>query len=250
MNYTFPFGEPIMAVKQKADSYDKKYFILGVYASAVHVQWIKDGKVIVKALAVASEPEIFWKGDDNYVQEVINRINLDKSYGELKPASRSLNGPSGNCLDERYLNPLKLTRNDVWLCDLLPESRKNPTQEKALKEHYDGKVFIDYNFPPVPEIIADDNRVCEIVQELEQSGASNIILLGDQPIKFFLNKFDTTYKKLADIEAKNMYGKAFPVTINGNHYSVICLAHPRQTGELGQHSPKWKSVHDKWIEAL
>jgi len=33
---------------------------LGVYVSAVQAKWLnKDGKIIVQALAVASEPEIF-----------------------------------------------------------------------------------------------------------------------------------------------------------------------------------------------
>jgi hypothetical protein len=36
-----------------------------VYASAVHGRWInKDGEEPVKALAVASEPEIFWREED------------------------------------------------------------------------------------------------------------------------------------------------------------------------------------------
>ena len=60
---TFPFGQPLMQVKQKSRT-SKGVFVLGVYASAVHARWVDArGKQIVSDLAVASEPEIFWRGD-------------------------------------------------------------------------------------------------------------------------------------------------------------------------------------------
>ena len=53
---TFPFGEPVRIVAQE-DRTPKRVFVLGVYASAVHARWVGvDGKGIIKALAVASEP--------------------------------------------------------------------------------------------------------------------------------------------------------------------------------------------------
>ena len=61
---TFPFGTPITPVKQ-ADTTPKRVFVLGVYASAVHARWVADdGKTIINALGVASEPEIFWRGEE------------------------------------------------------------------------------------------------------------------------------------------------------------------------------------------
>ena len=55
---TFPFGQPIVSLAQ-SDRSPKRVFILGVYASAVHARWVgEDGRSIVKALAVASEPEM------------------------------------------------------------------------------------------------------------------------------------------------------------------------------------------------
>lgn len=63
MNYNFAFGQPLVSVEQK-DRSPKGIFILGVYASAVHAKWRdKKGKVLVNALAVASEPYIFWRGN-------------------------------------------------------------------------------------------------------------------------------------------------------------------------------------------
>ena len=58
MPFYFPFGEQLQPLRQE-DKSPKKVFVLGVYASAVHARWKKDGKVICQALAVASEPCIF-----------------------------------------------------------------------------------------------------------------------------------------------------------------------------------------------
>ena len=103
MQYTFPFGQPIVPVKQVDDGRKKKLFILGVYASAVHVKWYgPDGKIRIRAMAVASEPEIFWRGDYSYVLSVISKIALDSKYGHLEPADHAFNGPSGNCLDSNW----------------------------------------------------------------------------------------------------------------------------------------------------
>ena len=247
-NYTFPFGQPITPVKQMEDGHTKKLFILGVYASAVHVKWYGlDGKLRIRAMAVASEPEIFWRGDNKYVQKVINEINLDPMYGHLEPADREFNGPSGICLDEKYIHPLGLTRDDVWLCDLLPESRKNPSQANALARKYDNFVNIDYNFPPVPQCIADESRMQEIIDELEKSGARRIILLGDEPIKYFLQRFKPEIKKLASIVP---YGKEVDFFINDTKYSALCLAHPRQTARLGRSNLRWYECHREWIENM
>lgn len=245
-NYTFPFGQPIIPVKQVEDGHTKNLFILGVYASAVHVKWYGiDGKLRIRAMAVASEPEIFWRGDNEYVQEVIKRINLAPMYGHLEPADAEFNGPSGICLDKNYIHPLGLTRDDVWLCDLLPESRKNPSQASALAQKYDDIVNIDYNFPPVPKCIADESRIQEIIGELEKSGARQILLLGDEPIKYFLQRFKPEIKKLSSIVP---YGKEVEFSIHGTTYSALCLAHPRQTARLGKSNLRWFELHREWIE--
>ena len=63
-NAQFPFGEPLRILRQQ-DRTPKKVFVLGVYASAVHAIWYSpEGKILCKALAVASEPEIFWNGEN------------------------------------------------------------------------------------------------------------------------------------------------------------------------------------------
>ena len=63
MTYYFPFGQELHPLVEK-NRRTVKVFVLGVYASAVHARWKRDGRTICQALAVASEPEIFWDGNE------------------------------------------------------------------------------------------------------------------------------------------------------------------------------------------
>jgi uracil-DNA glycosylase len=251
MNYQYPFGQPLIPVTQK-DRTPKKVFILGVYASAVHAKWRdKFGTVLVQALAVASEPYIFWKGDE--CEEIISGIDLPREAGRLEQAAAHFNGPSGKTLDDMYLAPLGVTREDTWLCDLLPESRINPNQRKALNKHY--QPLVDQLSLPectIPnfsssELRRQNNRHVEILEEIEESKADTIILLGDLPIKHWLTFF-TDYKKLSDFgETVNSYGKSHEIKISGKSYNILPLVHPRQAGSLGKASKKWTYLHAQWI---
>ena len=99
MNYTFPFGKQLTKVEQK-DKTPKKAFVLGVYASAVHAKWIdKNGKQKVLALAIASEPEIFWTGSN--AEQIIASINIPSELGKLTTTNKNLNGPSGRVIGRK-----------------------------------------------------------------------------------------------------------------------------------------------------
>ena len=133
MKYQYPFGETVKRVVQQ-DRTPKKVFVLGVYASAVHARWQKGGKTICPALAVASEPRIFWDGNLEEAKEIISKIAIPKEAGTLEPAGAHLNGPSAKVLDEHILGALGYTRADAWLCDLLPETRINDGQKKVIEK--------------------------------------------------------------------------------------------------------------------
>jgi len=243
MEPVYPFGSPLQKVEQK-DKSPKKVFVLGVYASAVHAKWIGvDGKIKVHALAVASEPCIFWKGD--HAQQIIDKIKILSKFGKLVPAEKRFNGPSGKVLDVSYLLPLGYDREDAWLCDLLPYSRINSNQQKAINTHY-NPLLKDSDLPKCT-IPPYTERVDEIVAELEQSQADTIILLGDPPIKHFLSYF-SKFKKLSDFGAnQEEYGNEHPIIIKGKTYHVIPLVHPRQAGNLGRNSQVWSDLHRRWV---
>lgn len=250
MKPVFPFGSQLQKVEQK-DKSPKKVFVLGVYASAVHAKWIDvHGKVKVNALAVASEPYIFWKGDN--AQKVIDEIQIPEELGKLIPANKHYNGPSGNVLDKYYLEVLGFTRDDAWLCDLLPYSRINDNQQKAIEKHY-NPLIKKFHLPEctIPKFneaeLRNQERINEIVDELEQSQAKKIILLGDLPIKYFLSHF-SHYMKLSDFGCTiKEYGKEHPATIRKKTYLVLPLVHPRQAAALGRSSLEWNKKHDVWI---
>jgi hypothetical protein len=244
----FPFGQKIKKVEQK-DRSPKEYFILGVYASAVHARWLApDGKQKVKALAVASESEIFWNGDKVQGEKLISNISVPPEIGRLEFAAANLNGPSGRELDKNFLSPLSVCRSEVWLCDLLPYARLNDSQYKAIKREYEPLEqkfdLPEVTIAKVPSRFSDEERINEIIDEIEESNTEKIILLGDIPIKEFYRKFNNQYKKLSDFEE---YGKWHKLKIRNRDYYVLPLVHPRQSGQLGRSSKKWYETHQEWI---
>ena len=250
MPYYFPFGQELYPLVQK-DRSPKKVFILGVYASAVHARWKKNGKIICQALAVASEPCIFWDGNFEEAKRIIDAVNIPKELGVLEPASRQLNGPSAKVLDENILATLGFTREDAWLCDCLPETRINPSQAKALREKY-NPLIEEYGLNPVtipqrPSAFCDEKRSEEITDELLQSEAELLVLLGDIPIAQYLKKVaDVPYSTLGEYVDLYGYGNPTKTMIGGRCIKVLPLAHPRQIGALGAHSERWNLEHSEW----
>lgn len=252
--YYFPFGQELNKVEQK-DRNPKKVFVLGVYASAVHARWVdKDSRQKVAALAVASEPEIFWTGEN--AEEIISKIIIPEQLGKLTvPADKRLNGPSGRALNNLFLKPLGQSRETAWLCDLLPESRVNEKQRVAIDNNYIDSIVKQYGLPQatIPDFDMSElnlqTRREEILEELEESKAENLVLLGDLPIYWFLRFYDKRYTRLAQFgESKTTYGRYHEIRINNKAYNVIPLCHPRQADRLGSSNAKWRNIHDTWIK--
>ena len=254
MAYLFPFGQELHPLVQE-DKSPKKAFVLGVYASAVHARWKKDGQIICQALAVASEPRIFWDGNVDEAKRIIEAVNIPTELGVLEPAGKQLNGPSAKVLDENILAPLGYTRADAWLCDCLPETRINSSQAKVIKERYNPLVE-KYGLNPVtipnrPTAFCDQKRAEEITTELMESQAELLILLGDIPIAQYLKKVaDVPYSTLGEYVDLYGYGNMTDIIINGKTIKVLPLAHPRQIGALGAHSEKWCHAHHNWEEKV
>ena len=82
MEYKYPFGEIVQPLVQK-DRTAKQVFVLGVYASAVHARWKKGNKIVCQALAVASEPRIFWDGNPDEAKEIISKIHIPAYYNNI-----------------------------------------------------------------------------------------------------------------------------------------------------------------------
>ncbi len=248
--YKFPFGQDVKRLVQQ-DQTPKKVFVLGVYASAVHAKWIRDGKIICQALAVASEPYIFWDGNLNDTLAIINQINIPEELGTLVLPSSNLNGPSAKVLVENILKPMGYTRSDAWLCDLLPESRLNPNQLKVIKERYNPLIekycLNEVTVPIEDGNFSDETRAKKITEEILKSQADSIVLLGDIPIQQYLKyECNIEFKSLREYTQKYGYGTPLRAQIGTKEFEVILLTHPRQIGGLGRSSTYWSTEHKIW----
>lgn len=105
--------------------------------------------------------------------------------------------------------------------------------------------------PNRPAIFCDEKRSAEITEELMQSEAQLLVLLGDIPIAQYLKKVaDISYSTLGEYVELYGYGNATETFINGKAIKVLPLAHPRQIGALGAHSEKWHLAHKAWEEIV
>jgi hypothetical protein len=255
----FPFGLEIKQIKQN-DRSPKEVFVLGKYASALHGKFIsKDTRNLrnINALAIDSEPCIFWDG--NNAENLINQVNkiVPPEIGKFElPDNIELNGPSGKALDKYYLEPLKLVRNDVWMCDLIPQFlvNKNDSQYNAqtLLNKYLEKINMvkfQSNIPFVPTDI-DSDRIMEIKNELIQSNARTIILLGQDTLKWFISKISDFHK--TELKEINPYGMPFDIRINGleNTYKVYAFAHMHHIEKPIGKGKEWREKHFDWINRL
>lgn len=246
----FSFGQSLREVKQ-TDRTQKDVFILGVYASAVHARWIApEGMKGIKALAVASEPYIFWKGENPKVE--IPKI--DEELGELEPAGIDFNGPSGRALDECYLKPLRIERKQCWLSDLVPHSCLNIQQKKAIEERYHS-LMGKYNIPRAtipdrPTQVLSNDRHDEILEELRTAQPKLVITLGDEPLRWFFARYYSEMISLREtIETPQRYGMVIPCVVKSIRFNLLPLTHPRNAARLGLHSKDWYERHKEWTES-
>lgn len=246
----FPFGSPVTKLVQK-DRKPKKVFVLGVYAGAVHARWIESsGRILARSLAVASEPELYWRGDQEQAEEIMKSINIPNELGILIPAGKEINGPIGRALDKLLLEPLRLVRRDVWLCDMIPHSMMNRGQRKAIKRY--SRMTAETNLPPptVPSTeiksqSVDSPRREEILNEIIESQANVLISLGDLPLKMFLSHYGLDKVRLADYP---IYGRLHPFKIGEIEIELLPLIHPRDTLRESGYATRWFEYHKRWLE--
>ena len=251
----FPFGQPIATLRQMKRG-PRRIFVLGVYASAVHARWIDaDGKTWINALAVSSEPEIFWRGDG--AADLIRKVEIPQLAGRLEPAGPTLNGPSGRALDELYLKPLGIARADAWLCDLVPHSCMNEGQSRAIDRAYrplmSELALPEVNWPRAPKSATDWRKLVDrcrreqIASEVAEASPEVLVTLGDPPLRWFAQVFGTRSRLAEYGQSRDDYGRLHEATIGGCRLQLLPLTHPRQAARLGMSSPKWLALHRDWV---
>jgi hypothetical protein len=125
----------------------------------------------------------------------------------------------------------------------------NLAQKKTIEKNYLPLVDeFDLHLPTVPTVpgnLTNQSRRKEILDEIEESQAKVLVLLGDKPIQWFLRYYVDTWKRLSDFPE---YGQLYPVEINGKSMKILPLAHPRQIAKLGRFSQKWYDLHQNWLD--
>lgn len=254
-NFILPFGELIKKIKQ-LDRKQKDVFILGNYSHAVNADWISaDNDTLVKNIPIASEPSIFWSGEN--ADNIIKWVDIPKEIGSLLPAKRINNGQSGRTLIDRYLRPLEMKRDDIWLCNLVPYAQVFLSQRRDIEEFYMPlKEKYSLPMPNIPDFktaeFRNEVRINEIMEELTISNPKLIITLGDEAINYFIRKVsDCKHLAIKDFSVDgDTYGKIHSISIDGNKYDLLPLYHPRQLDGLGKPSQLWNDQHNKWISKL
>ena len=106
--------------------------------------------------------------------------------------------------------------------------------------------------PKLPHPLVDKTRQWDILAEIKDSCADYLILLGDQPIKWFLSVFDPlSRKRLASFGTDaGLYGRLITTSIGERIMQVLPLAHPRQVAKLGKSSIHWYELHQDWIKNI
>ena len=244
----FPFGEEVRILNQK-DRSPKKFFVIGSYASAVHASWFDmSGKMISRALAVANEPEILWTGNSFEAMSIINRVNCPPDAGILSDPGKRMNGGVGRLFYLEVLKPLNILRSDVWFTLLIPFIVANKGQRKSLNRY--KRLCADFNLPEssilpsnIKSSLITEQRIKEILNELEESKAEVIITLGDLPLHHFIRLFDSGKVNLS---AFLKYGAVNKVEINNKIYKLLPLYHPKSGENIGSYTEKLIRIHQEW----
>lgn len=243
----FPFGQPLHRLEQ-IDRSPKPVFVLGIRGSSVHACWSDpDGRVLVRALAVASEPTLYWRGEG--AERIIEQVDLPPGAGSLAPAGDSFNGASGRALDEVILDPLGLSRDRTWLCDLIPHACLNPAQQADIAREYEPRRealgLPEVSLLPVPETL-DDERREEILAELLESQAEVLIVLGNQPLRDFLAPLCGASAQLSRFGTDaDTYGRLHDIEIAARRMRLLPLADPSRVGV--RYPSRWRSLHEAWM---
>lgn len=253
-SFTLPFGGLIKKVKQSG-RIPKSIFILGNYSNAVNAEWLSpDNSILVKNLPIATEPSPFWSGEN--CNNIVKWVKLPIEFGSLSPSNEMVNGQDGITLNAKYLSPQNLSRDDVWLCNLVPYPQVFLSQRRDIEEYYMPlREKHSLQMPNIPDFKTAEFRasvrINEIVNEIETVNPSLIISLGDDPINHFFRKVSNlAYKTVKDVsDHQKGYGKDLSITLNKKSYSFLALYHPRQLNILGKLSQLWNQEHDIWAQS-
>lgn len=155
-------------------------------------------------------------------------------------------GASGVVLDSLYLNPLGIEREECWITDLVQSYLANDGQLSRISKSYEP--LVDEGIVPAARLRRRAGKVTHLPdyreeslrRELEEASPELVITLGNEPLQCLgLDPLDPS-----------SYGTEREVPVLGSSVRLLALVHPRQSGALGQSSPKWTAAHREWVASV
>lgn len=135
---------------------------------------------------------------------------------------------------------------------MVPHACLNLNQRRLVENIYNP--FIQsHGLPPVtvpsvPALLATAQRRRDVLAEIHAANPQIVVLLGDEPIEWFLSAFSNKWKKLASFGTNNHdYARLHPVTLGHKTYNILPLVHPRHAAGVGTHSTRWRKLHTAWV---
>jgi uracil-DNA glycosylase len=208
-NYRFFSGTAVLPLPPIQVRHDK-VFILGAYPSAIF-QSIRKRRVPVDNLKMPFDATVYPGGVNASAEE----------------------------LDESYLKPLGLSRNDCWITNLVKVflfKKEHAEQFRVL-----GSTYSAYATREEYERYAKGG-LAWIDRELEIAEPRLIITLGSEVAGIIADVGDAGKRE----KLLNPY-KVRTIRRGNHEYRVIHMVHP---GQLMRRTPKWTKIHQKGIESL
>jgi hypothetical protein len=249
MTPTFPFGQPVTPVRPRRAQVNE-LFVLGAYPSALHVLWQPDPGLRIQALPVDNEPTSFWTGDDclEQVNNWKSTVGWQAEWGHVAAAGKAFNGSSGRSVRVDVMEPLGSSLDRAWVTDCLDLYRMSSGVGKRLGDDVGARLGTIGRsatgllpHPSEQQIVGEAlaHHRKRIAGELEQSGASLLVTLGNAALRVLADLLGlSAIQKLTPDQS--VYGRPVRAQFGGRDVVWYPVCHP------GQRKPEYRSAHAAW----
>ena len=164
---------------------------------------------------------------------------------------------SGQELDRLYLQPLQLTRDDVFVADLMPYFLANTrgTSGRTMWDRIEqfeqltGEQLGIRPRPPPPKLVeqarAMPGNLARLAEYAQTCSPSLLLTLGLEPTAFIRDEPLTAVQRRA---REVLYQAAERRDVLGVSASVVHLAHPGLLMSKGERTKSWRESHQEWIQ--
>ena len=250
----FPFGQPVLP-RLPSRASPARLFVLGAYPSALHVRWTPPAPwESICALAVDNEPEPFWNGwgEAELIEKWKSDVRFQPEWGEIQGVG-FLNGITGRQLDEFYLHPLGIKREDACITDCLDLYHPSIKGLRRVNDTY-VSFATEYELPearllkhPSEDDIVNaaiKNHLPRLRAELATARPELVVTLGNAALRVFamlveLGAGEGPGTRLSP--ADGSYGKPWPIRLpSGAKATWIPFAYPA--------APRmYQDAHKRWV---